>query len=227
MYPSFLRIKGSSDSCSMSQVAEENVASAQVPAVSELEALGTLRNKNNMFEFLCGKYYLSMSNTICFLSQTSCCFLWEEISGSNITWKCICLYVLPLSFPFAVRPRLRCKQRLWRLRSSRVGRPHVPRAVLTCTCTYQVRIEFQFVSKQLRLECKERTHAGNCILVLDRYTLWSLIGLSSGWHRIKRSIWRLALALFHIKRNFPLPSMEDAKTIVNQYCQMKDWIGQA
>ena len=181
MYPSVLRIKGSSDSCSMSQVAEENVASAQVPAVSELEALGTLRNKNNMFEFLCGKYYLSMSNTICFLSQTSCCFLWEEISGSNITWKCICLYVLPLSFPFAVRPRPRCKQRLWRLRSCRVGRPHVPRAVLTCTCTYQVRIEFQFVSKQLRLECKERTHAGNCIwywIAIPLVSDWSLLWLT-------------------------------------------------
>ena len=64
--------------------------------------------------------------------------------------------------------------------------------VLTCTYTYQVRIELQFISKQLLLECKERAHAGNVILVLDRYTLWSLIGLSSGWHRIKRRIWRLA-----------------------------------
>ena len=54
--------------------------------------------------------------------------------------------------------------------------------VLTCTYTCQVRIELQFISKRLRLECKERAHAGNFILVLDRYTrtLWSLIGLSSG-----------------------------------------------
>ena len=39
------------------------------------------------------------------------------------------------------------------------------------------------------------------------------------------------IALFYIMRNFPLPTVEDAKTIVesywHQYCQMKDWIGQA
>ena len=44
----------------------------------------------------------------------------------------------------------------------------------------QVRIEFQLVSKQLLLECKERAHVGTFILIVDRYTLWSLIGLSSG-----------------------------------------------
>ena len=75
MYPNFLRIKGDPVTPApvllcMLQVAEENVASAQIPGVSELEALGTLRSKNNMFEFQCGKHYLSMSNTICFLSQT-------------------------------------------------------------------------------------------------------------------------------------------------------------
>ena len=39
------------------------------------------------------------------------------------------------------------------------------------------------------------------------------------------------IALFYIMRNFRLPTVEDAKTIVEsywqQYCQMKDWIGQA
>ena len=92
MYPNFLRIKGDPVTPApvllcMLQVAEENVASAQVPGVSELEALGTLRSKNNTFEFLCGKHYLSMSNTICFLSQTSCYFLCKEVffGGANIT----------------------------------------------------------------------------------------------------------------------------------------------
>ena len=83
----------------MLQVAEENVASElQVPGVSELEALGTLRSKNNMFEFLCGKHYLSMSNTICFLWLRSSCFLciprffwWGEHHG----WKLASPTLLP------------------------------------------------------------------------------------------------------------------------------------
>ena len=174
-----------------------------------------------MFEFLCGKHYLSMSNTICFLWQRSSCFLciprffwWGEHHG----WKLasptllpengsLCCYPLKLAQGPGpnnpeVRPRFRDASRdcegwdlaEWGGPLKTAGGMASVYTVLTCTYTYQVRIELQFISKQLRLECKECAHAGNFILVLDRYTrtLWSLIGLSSGWHRIKRSIWRLA-----------------------------------
>ena len=215
MYPSFLQIKGSSDSCSMSQAAEENVASAQVPAVSELEALGTLRNKNNMFEFLCEKYYLNMSNTICFLSQTSCCFLWEEISEHHLEMH------LPLCPAFMVP--LCCEaQAEMQTEAVKVEVLQSGEAPYTAGGTYMY----------LHLPSKNR------VSIRFQATGWSVRNVHMleisfwYWIAIPFGLWLVSpLALFTIKRNFPLPTMEDAKTIVDsywhQYCQMKDWIGQA
>ena len=147
--------------------------------------------------------------------QTSCCFLWEEISEHHLEMH------LPLCPAFMVP--LCCEaQAEMQTEAVKVEVLQSGEAPYTAGGTYMY----------LHLPSKNR------VSIRFQATGWSVRNVHMleisfwYWIAIPFGLWLVSpLALFTIKRNFPLPTMEDAKTIVDsywhQYCQMKDWIGQA